>query len=90
MLSACLAEKVLWWKLFFQWYSAVQRFLDIMPYINVPKKKGPGLQNSSYDITEELTEAQEIKIFAKQLLVNRLFLGCYKERRFVESLGSYR
>jgi len=60
--------------------------LDIMSYIHVPGEKGPGLKIPSDDITEE----QEIKIFAKQMLINRLFLGHYKERRFVESLGSYR
>ena len=64
--------------------------LDIMSYIHVPGEKGLGQQIPSGDITEELTEEQEIKIFAKQMLINRLFLGHYKERRFVESLGSYR
>lgn len=64
--------------------------LDIMSYMNVPGGKGAGLQIPSDDITENLTEEQEIKIFAKQMLINRLFLGHYKERRFVESLGSYR
>lgn len=64
--------------------------LDIMSNMHVPGEKGPGLQVPSDDITEELTEEQEIKIFAKQMLINRLFLGHYKERRFVESLGSYR
>jgi hypothetical protein len=44
----------------------------------------------SNDVTEALTEEQEIKIFSKQMLINRLFLGHYQERRFVESLGSYR
>lgn len=61
-----------------------------MSYIHVPGEKGPGVQTPSYDIAEELTEGQEIKIFAKQMLINRFFLGHYKERRFVESLGSYR
>jgi hypothetical protein len=61
-----------------------------MSYIHVPGEKGPGMKIPSDDITEELTEEQEIKIFAKQMLINRLFLGYYKERRFVESLGSYR
>jgi len=61
-----------------------------MSYINAPGEKGPGLQIPSGDITEELTEEQEIKIFAKQMLINRLFLGHYKERRFVESIGDYR
>jgi len=61
-----------------------------MSNMHVPGGKDPGLQVPSDDITEELTEEQEIKIFAKQMLINRLFLGHYKERRFVESLGSYR
>jgi hypothetical protein len=42
------------------------------------------------DITQTLTEEQEIKIFSKQMLINRLFVGHYQERRFVESLESYR
>jgi hypothetical protein len=64
--------------------------LGIMSNIHVSWGKGPCLQIPSDDITEELTEEQEVKIFAKQMLINRLFLGHYKERRFVESLGSYR
>lgn len=64
--------------------------LDIMSYMHIPGAKGQGLQVPSDDITEDLTEEQEIKIFAKQMLINRLFLGHYKERHFVESLGSYR
>jgi hypothetical protein len=64
--------------------------LDIMSYPHVPWEKGPCMQIPSDDKTEELTEEQEVKIFAKQMLINRLFLGHYKERRFVESLGSDR
>lgn len=81
----------MWKKLFFS--SGIQPHncsLDIMSYMHVPGGKGPGLQVPSDDITEKLTEEQEVKIFAKQMLINRLFLGHYKERRFVETLGSYR
>lgn len=47
-------------------------------------------RQSDSDITEDLSLDQEVQVFAKQLLVNRLFLGHYQERRLVESLKSYR
>jgi hypothetical protein len=83
-------EKVCGRNIFSSGIQTHNSLLDIMSYTHTPGEKGQGLQIPSCDITEELTEEQEIKIFAKQMLINRLFLGHYKERRFVESLGSYR
>lgn len=59
-----------------------------MNYNQTPRKRWH--EAPSHGITEALTEEQEIKIFSKQMLINRLFLGHYQERRFVESIGSYR
>ncbi|XP_068086193.1 uncharacterized protein [Anabrus simplex] len=37
-----------------------------------------------------LSEVQEVQIFAKQMLLHRLFIGHYQERRYVDALKSYR
>lgn len=37
-----------------------------------------------------VTEEEQVQIFARQMLVNRVFVGNYVERRFVEPLNSYR
>lgn len=59
-----------------------------MQYNQTPGKRWREVP--SHDITQALTEEEEIMIFSKQMLINRLFLGHYQERRFVESIGSYR
>ncbi|XP_069695995.1 uncharacterized protein [Periplaneta americana] len=64
--------------------------MEIMPYTQVVGGKLPGKQVPNQNVTQTLTEEQEIQIFCKQMLINRLFLGHYQERRFVEPLGSYR
>ncbi|XP_021933071.1 uncharacterized protein LOC110836299 isoform X2 [Zootermopsis nevadensis] len=57
-----------------------------MSYTKVPL----GSHSCQYIPSRDITEDQEIQIFVKQLLINRVFQGYYEERRFVESLSSYR
>jgi len=52
----------------------------LVPYRQIPR----------HAMAMELTEEQELQIFVKQMLKKRIFLGHYQERRYVESLGSYR
>lgn len=37
-----------------------------------------------------ITEEERVQIFARQMLVNRVFVGNFVERRYVEPLNSYR
>lgn len=49
---------------------------------NVPESKTAKLLNVS--------EEQQVQIFARQMLSKRLFVGHYQERRYVDALNSYR
>lgn len=37
-----------------------------------------------------VTLREECLMYTKEILHGRLFLGCYKERRYVQELGQYR
>lgn len=43
-----------------------------------------------YDGAKSITEEERVQIFARQMLVNRVFVGNFIERRYVEPLNAYR